>query len=591
MTLYFIFLATLLQISSLLAETIIVEAKKNTQATHEQIVISKEEFLSVYHGQWEYVFKSIPGLNTTQSGGLGQYTSVSLRGAASEKTLILVDGMSINDPSSPARSADLNELSALSIEKITITMGPTTSPYGSKALAGIIEITTDKEMGKKLTLRLGPYGERKLALHTSVTKIMKHTINVQHVAADGPSANRNGTEEDGFKKNHADYQGVLYSKYGTWTANMKLNESITELDNGSGKNDDDPNYIKTEINHGESIQWTDNRDRTQVNFTHQEFSKKFHNLSDSSHPFTYHDHYKSQENNESINTRFYESDSLKLNADLSAHQEEFKAYDIPSSHLDVFELGASANYVLDTWALNTQVQNTTFDRTNSQTYMLQLKKNFDYFMTTASRKTSLNIPSLYQLYLSDNDLEVENSTSEEIEFSTYDYELLNLNWRMSANYFQTNMKHLIDYDLNTNKYVNVKVGSQKGVECSLFTQHANWTQQLHVAYLSARDHQGNPLLRRSAQTYKWITNYQWNENLSLLLMGTWMSKRTDTKPDHSSEYITLPALMNWDLSVEKKWATSTVSISLNNIFNNTQEQIAGYTHVGRVVQLGISETF
>ncbi|KFI22414.1 TonB-dependent receptor plug domain-containing protein [Nitrosococcus oceani] len=94
------------------------------------------------------VLRGLPGVDVVQSGGLGQQTSVFLRGANANHTLVLIDGVEANDPSNPSGSFDFSNLLADNIERIEILRGPQSTLYGSDAIGGVINIITKRGGGK-----------------------------------------------------------------------------------------------------------------------------------------------------------------------------------------------------------------------------------------------------------------------------------------------------------------------------------------------------------------------------------------------------------------------------------------------------------
>lgn len=95
----------------------------------------------------------VPGVSIVQNGGRGSLTSLFLRGANANQTLVLVDGVRLNAAASGL--ARLEFLSPEQIERIEVVRGPRSALYGADAIGGVIQIFTRQgEAGLQPRLRL-----------------------------------------------------------------------------------------------------------------------------------------------------------------------------------------------------------------------------------------------------------------------------------------------------------------------------------------------------------------------------------------------------------------------------------------------------
>ncbi|MEO6800025.1 MAG: TonB-dependent receptor plug domain-containing protein, partial [Rhodanobacter sp.] len=82
----------------------------------------------------------LPGISVAQAGGIGQPTSVFMRGTNSSHTLVLIDGVRVGSVANGL--AAFEQIPVDQIERIEIVRGPRSSLYGADAIGGVIQIFT-----------------------------------------------------------------------------------------------------------------------------------------------------------------------------------------------------------------------------------------------------------------------------------------------------------------------------------------------------------------------------------------------------------------------------------------------------------------
>lgn len=116
---------------------------ENQQLASSVSVITRADIDNSQAQSLSELLKKIPGVWVEDQGGAGGLSTISLRGAESNYTLVLLDGVEVNDPTNTRGGAfNLNAINVESIHRIEIVRGAQSAIYGSDALAGVIHIIT-----------------------------------------------------------------------------------------------------------------------------------------------------------------------------------------------------------------------------------------------------------------------------------------------------------------------------------------------------------------------------------------------------------------------------------------------------------------
>jgi vitamin B12 transporter len=117
------------------------------------------------------LLRALPGLFVQQSGGRGSVVSLFTRGAKPNFTLVLIDGVKVNDPTNTrGGSFDASTLALDDIARVEFIRGPTSAIYGSDAVGGVINLITrapDGTFGAELTASGGSDGYWDAGAHVS----------------------------------------------------------------------------------------------------------------------------------------------------------------------------------------------------------------------------------------------------------------------------------------------------------------------------------------------------------------------------------------------------------------------------------------
>jgi vitamin B12 transporter len=144
-------------------ETIVVTASalpESVESTPAAVtVITKKDFDERAARDVADVLREVPGLTVSRTGTSGHATSLFTRGAASTQTLVLWNGIEINNPY--FSGYDWGRFSTVGVEQVEVVRGPYSSLYGSDAVAGVVNVLTNpRRSGVSGVVEAGAHGLR-----------------------------------------------------------------------------------------------------------------------------------------------------------------------------------------------------------------------------------------------------------------------------------------------------------------------------------------------------------------------------------------------------------------------------------------------
>ena len=616
-----------------LQHKVVVTATRIETPAHEVAssvsVISKEDLERMKKATVLKTLEEIPGLTIIQNGAVGGAASIFIRGANSEHTLVLMDGVELNNPISPARSVDLAHFTLDNIERVEVLRGPQSTLYGSDALSGVVNIITQKGHGKpkfSLSSATGSYGTfySRAGLGGGTEKI-HYSLGTTYFQSNGFSAastDYEGNEEkDGYRNlTFSGRFGYRFSNNLELDVILRTVDARIEADNFGGPYGDDPNsvqrnksyFLKGEIR----TLLMKNRWEQKLGFSLVDYDRRHENSPDAAHPIDSEEGYfKSRlfKVDWQSNLFLHETNTLTFGVDHQQEQGESEYHSDgiwgPTSSLFPLEQSRTTGfYVQDQIRLDSRFFATAGIRWDKHTQFgtsitYRLAPAFFIKGTQTKLKATLGTgfksPSLYQLYapstflgpVGNEDLKPEQSIGWDIGIEQY---LAEGKILLGATYFKNDYKDLIQFDFSQG-YTNIGSAESRGLEL-LFQALPRAGVELNASYTRTETTDldtDTSLLRRPKDKLSASILYpimkKANIRLSLIHIGeredldfsTWPAARVTL-----SEYTLLNAVFSYDLTLNAQ-----AFLRLDNILNEEYEMIKGYGAPGFSVYGGVNLIF
>lgn len=593
-TLSFVAAATLvasLEAKELTLDPIVVSATKTEQSlkntTSDIDIITAQELEEKHITSVIDALRTLGNIPIAQSGGMGQQSSFFQRGFSSENTVVMIDGIRYNDPTTTKGQAQLEHLMVNDIERLEVIHGAQSGLWGANAVAGVINIITKKATEKLQaggTLEYGSYATTKIGTQVSQkVGAFSYYIGANQLKTNGISAQTPRGE------NPKQYESDGYLNQ---TINAKVGYDITSADALRTQ----MTFIDAKVNYDAYGQPNSTANEIhQINrlgnigyrhsFNSADYIDATYAVStfDKMDPLGWTPAFKG--NNKELNlqgTWHYTSDAFVVAGGNTLHsQDTINAKELNSKGVFLSNTNRWNNLIL-TESIRRDMYESFKDKTTGK---IGAKYLFaDDITLSTNYGTAYRTPSLYELYASyygNPNLQPETTKSFD---ATAQYK------HLSFTYYNNHIDNLIGYDPFT--YVNEQVSGTSHLKGYEVRYNQNIGDQLNVnlAYnkLMAKDKNGQYLARRPHDTTTASVSYYPNDKLSVISTASYIGTRYDNTAQtiQTGRYTLLGAIINYDI-------TKSVTLYLrgDNLTNRLYQEVNGYGTPGRSVFAGLNARF
>ncbi len=177
------------------------------QVTADVVVIDAQRIRESAADSVEDLLRREAGVQLSRNGGPGHAASVLVRGASSQSTLVLIDGVRVG--SATLGLTSLESMSLAQIERIEVLRGPGSSLYGADAVGGVVRITTRRGAGPmsfSARVAAGEYGSNEGDVSVGgAGGGFDYTASFSRESSDGVSSLRAGDQFGNFNPDRDGY--------------------------------------------------------------------------------------------------------------------------------------------------------------------------------------------------------------------------------------------------------------------------------------------------------------------------------------------------------------------------------------------------
>ena len=586
---------SLIAVSLLLSNTIYAEetlkditvttANKTVQSLQETTsnitVITAEDIQEHGYQTVAEAISHVPGITLTQNGGVGQLTSLFVRGASAGRVLVLLDGMRLNDPSTPDGRATIAHLLTDNVERIEIVKGGASSIWGGNASAGVINIITkDATKGLHIISKIGygSYDTKKAHLHASYSDdAFSGVLNASALKSDSFSAllPRDAESDPYTNKSYNIKLGYAFD------ANNKAKLSYNYIDYDV---DYDSNFPS--LNPDDILSKSTGRQKNykfDYLFTRENMSLDFiASRGDFHREFPYGTYDVTLKEYTLLGTLAYEQGKAILGLDYKDIDDGSKgAYKNKAIYLsNTYHINAST-------LIETNLRYDDFDKfANKTTYKIGLKHDHDFlpgFTTGASYYTAYDAPSAFQIANPYNGASLKPAYTKGFE--------INANYKqyLTLSYFDNKVEDTLVY---TGTYPNAGyingTGSEhfSGIEIGSSVGYGSFVLQGNYTHLfKYEDPSGNNLSKRAKDTLNLSLDHYTDNDTHVGIDAQYIGDRQEFGQKTGNYTV-------WNLNFSTKLMENlNASIHAKNIFDKEYVTTAGYTTAGRSVYMDLKYSF